>query len=125
MLQCEILSGDKSGESVFIPRITLDTAGDLGMPFALKRTQFLYSNNLDLRYPDLLEPGVTQFSNLVDSSFVYKGFFPITETQAESEPKIGNGIEEIVDLSRQINLERDSDDVQELLGFPASGGDNC
>ncbi|GFU83485.1 hypothetical protein TNCV_2142431 [Trichonephila clavipes] len=29
--------------------------------------------------------------------------------------KIGNVIEEVVDLSRQINLEVDSDDVQELL----------
>ncbi|GFX93585.1 hypothetical protein TNCV_1587621 [Trichonephila clavipes] len=53
-----------------------------------------------------------RFSNLVDSSFF------ITEIQAESLPKpdeIGNLIEEVVDLAMQINLEVDSDDIQEQL----------
>ncbi|GFU10911.1 hypothetical protein TNCV_960741 [Trichonephila clavipes] len=43
---------------------------------------------------------------------------PITETQAKSVPEpgeIGNLIEEVVDLARQINLEMDSNGVQELL----------
>ncbi|GFW04535.1 hypothetical protein TNCV_879041 [Trichonephila clavipes] len=31
--------------------------------------------------------------------------------------EIGNVIEEVVDLSKLINLEVDSDDVRELLGF--------
>ncbi|GFW06636.1 hypothetical protein TNCV_2189691 [Trichonephila clavipes] len=40
------------------------------------------------------------------------------ETQAESKPEpgeIGKVIEEVVDLSRRINLEVDSDNVQKLL----------
>ncbi|GFT18315.1 hypothetical protein TNCV_711151 [Trichonephila clavipes] len=39
---------------------------------------------------------------------------------AELEPKpneIGNAIEKVVDLAIQINLEVDSDDVQELFNF--------
>ncbi|GFV87564.1 tigger transposable element-derived protein 1 [Trichonephila clavipes] len=44
--------------------------------------------------------------------------FSITETLAESEPKL-DGIEYLIegsiDLARQIHLEVDSDDVQELL----------
>ncbi|GFW06543.1 tigger transposable element-derived protein 1 [Trichonephila clavipes] len=40
------------------------------------------------------------------------------ETQAELEPdEISNLIEEVVDLAWQINIEVDSDDVQELLDF--------
>ncbi|GBP34031.1 hypothetical protein EVAR_94043_1 [Eumeta japonica] len=45
-------------------------------------------------------------------------FFFSTETQAESVPgpdEIGNVIKDVVKLGRQINLEVDSDDVQELL----------
>ncbi|GFX13074.1 ATP-dependent DNA helicase [Trichonephila clavipes] len=38
--QYEILSGDKKGEMVCIPRITLDTRGGLDLPFVLKRTKF-------------------------------------------------------------------------------------
>ncbi|GFX33523.1 hypothetical protein TNCV_1931901 [Trichonephila clavipes] len=58
-----------------------------------------------LLYPDLCEFGVTRFSNFVNT------FFSFYETQVESmqEP------EEIVDLAWQINLEVDSDGVQELL----------
>ncbi|GFY36036.1 hypothetical protein TNCV_4844081 [Trichonephila clavipes] len=38
------------------------------------------------------------------------------KTESALEPgKIGNVIKEVVDNSRQINLEVDSDDVQELL----------
>ncbi|GFX83676.1 transposable element Tc1 transposase [Trichonephila clavipes] len=43
----------------------------------------------------------------------------ITESQTETDPdpdEIGNMIEEVIDLRRQINLEVDSDDVQELSG---------
>ncbi|GFW94328.1 hypothetical protein TNCV_1432631 [Trichonephila clavipes] len=43
-----------------------------------------------------------------------------TETRAESVPEpdeTGKVIEEVVNLSRQINLEADSDDAQELLDF--------
>ncbi|CAH4013772.1 unnamed protein product [Pieris brassicae] len=45
-------------------------------------------------------------------------FFFSTETQAESVPgpdEICNVIKDVVELGRQINLEVDSDDVQELL----------
>ncbi|GFW57715.1 hypothetical protein TNCV_2926341 [Trichonephila clavipes] len=45
-------------------------------------------------------------------------FYSITETQAESVPvseEIGCLIEEVVDFAKQINLDVDSDDVQELL----------
>ncbi|PRD28948.1 UNVERIFIED_CONTAM: Synaptobrevin-like protein YKT6 [Trichonephila clavipes] len=45
-------------------------------------------------------------------------FFYIIETQVKSKPEpdeIGNVIEYVVDLARQINLEADSDEVQELL----------
>ncbi|GFX68528.1 hypothetical protein TNCV_2432351 [Trichonephila clavipes] len=59
------------------------------------------------------EFGVTQFSNLVNLSFFF-----IAETQAESVPEpdeISNLTEEVVDIARQINLEVDIDDVQELL----------
>ncbi|GFV99137.1 hypothetical protein TNCV_1511122 [Trichonephila clavipes] len=61
----------------------------------------------------------TRFSNFADSSPL-----PITESQAESmlEPdEIGNVIEEVVDLSREINLEMDS---SRTAGFPQSGADN-
>ncbi|GFT89682.1 hypothetical protein TNCV_3137691 [Trichonephila clavipes] len=66
-------------------------------------------------------PQLTRFSNLIDSSFFpsfLSFFFSIIKTQDESlvEPdEIGNFIEEVVDLARQINSEVDSDDVQELL----------
>lgn len=40
ILQCQILSGQKEGEVVCIPKVTLDTRGDLDMSFVLKRTQF-------------------------------------------------------------------------------------
>ncbi|GFX19268.1 hypothetical protein TNCV_3014121 [Trichonephila clavipes] len=69
------------------------------------------------QYLDLREPGVTRFSDLVDSSSLFL-LPPITETQVELVPEleeIGNAIEEVVDLTRQINLEMDSDDIQELL----------
>ncbi|GFV86041.1 hypothetical protein TNCV_670381 [Trichonephila clavipes] len=65
-------------------------------------------------YLDLREFGVTQFSNLVDSS----SFFPIIKTQAESLPEpigIGNLIKEVADVAMQINSEVDNDDVQKLL----------
>ncbi|GFV34577.1 hypothetical protein TNCV_1448831 [Trichonephila clavipes] len=43
-------------------------------------------------------------------------FFFITETEEELVPcEIGNLIEEVADLSKQINLEVDSDEVQELM----------
>lgn len=45
-------------------------------------------------------------------------FFFSTETQAEAVPgpdEISNVIKDVVELGRQINLEVDSDDVQELL----------
>ncbi|GFW58837.1 hypothetical protein TNCV_4046761 [Trichonephila clavipes] len=45
-------------------------------------------------------------------------FFPIAETQEESVPEpneIGNVIEEVVDLARQMNLEVDCDDIKKLL----------
>ncbi|GFV39020.1 hypothetical protein TNCV_965861 [Trichonephila clavipes] len=45
---------------------------------------------------------------------------PITETQVESVPEpneIDKVIEEVVDPTRQINLEMDGDDVQQLMGF--------
>ncbi|GFV56500.1 hypothetical protein TNCV_2276381 [Trichonephila clavipes] len=45
-------------------------------------------------------------------------FFFIAETEAESvseNDETGNVIEEVVDFNRQINLEVDSDDVQEML----------
>ncbi|GFV65343.1 hypothetical protein TNCV_4573431 [Trichonephila clavipes] len=39
-------------------------------------------------------------------------------TKSVPEPgEIGNMTEEVVDLARQINLEVDSDDIQELLDF--------
>ncbi|GFW81349.1 hypothetical protein TNCV_376971 [Trichonephila clavipes] len=43
-------------------------------------------------------------------------FIFIAEIQAESD-EIGNVIEEVVDLVRKLNLELDSDNVQELLDF--------
>ncbi|GFW30550.1 hypothetical protein TNCV_454881 [Trichonephila clavipes] len=49
------------------------------------------------------------------------------ERERERNNKIsetGNLIEEVADLERQINLEVDSDDVQELTGFPQSRDDN-
>ncbi|GFY11349.1 hypothetical protein TNCV_4473321 [Trichonephila clavipes] len=48
-----------------------------------------------------------------------KNYF-LTEIQAESVPEsdeVGIGILEVVDLARQINLEENSEDVQELLDF--------
>ena len=40
ILCCEILTGEKAGNIVCIPRIVLDTCGDPDMPFTLKRLQF-------------------------------------------------------------------------------------
>ncbi|GFV29352.1 dachshund homolog 1 [Trichonephila clavipes] len=81
--------------------------------------------------------GVSRFSNLVDSSIVFFScmlrirsfeiftsrrfvycFLLITKMRNQfPEPdEIGNLIEEVVNLARKINLEVDSDDVQELLG---------
>ncbi|GFT23363.1 hypothetical protein TNCV_2016461 [Trichonephila clavipes] len=57
-------------------------------------------------------PRLTRFSNLVDSHPP-----PIIKTQTELVPKpdeIGNFIEDIVDFGREINLEVNSDEVQEL-----------
>ncbi|GFW50604.1 hypothetical protein TNCV_2889061 [Trichonephila clavipes] len=42
------------------------------------------------------------------------GIRPVQSSMQEPE-EIGNVIEEVVNLARQINLEVDSDDVQELL----------
>ena len=39
VLECEILTGDRKGQCVFIPRVTL-TAGDKQMPFKFRRRQF-------------------------------------------------------------------------------------
>ncbi|GFU97446.1 hypothetical protein TNCV_1913011 [Trichonephila clavipes] len=72
---------------------------------------------LDLRYPDLREPGVCLSANFKWRLEITVSFF-ITETHPESvlEPnEIGNVIEVAVDLVRQINLEVDRDDVHELI----------
>ncbi|GFX07382.1 hypothetical protein TNCV_504401 [Trichonephila clavipes] len=51
----------------------------------------------------------------VDSAF--HPFNGSIKGENDNIKKIGNVIEEVVDLARQINLEVDRDDVQELLGF--------
>ncbi|PRD26899.1 UNVERIFIED_CONTAM: hypothetical protein NCL1_36840 [Trichonephila clavipes] len=64
-----------------------------------------------LNYPDL-----SDFK--VPFTRVFSSLFFIPETQAKSKPgpdEIDNLIEEVIDLAWQINLEVDSDDVQELL----------
>jgi ATP-dependent DNA helicase PIF1 len=40
LIHCEILTGDKKGEIVHVPRITTDSKTDPDMPFVLKRLQF-------------------------------------------------------------------------------------
>ncbi|GFS53007.1 hypothetical protein TNCV_331311 [Trichonephila clavipes] len=73
----------------------------------------------DQRPPSVMKrlkeiPRLTRISNLIN-------WLPpptITETQVESMPEpdeIGNLIEEVLHFASQINLEVDSDDVQELL----------
>ncbi|GFT82840.1 transposable element Tcb1 transposase [Trichonephila clavipes] len=60
---------------------------------------------------------VRRFQNIVNSSFI-SFFSRITETQWELLPEpdgIGNLIEEVIDLSMQINYEMNSEDVIELL----------
>ncbi|GFW41918.1 hypothetical protein TNCV_6271 [Trichonephila clavipes] len=45
-------------------------------------------------------------------------YFALRESRTESVPepdKMGNLIEDVVDLAKQINLEMDCDDIQELL----------
>ncbi|GFV01970.1 hypothetical protein TNCV_4979181 [Trichonephila clavipes] len=67
--------------------------------------------NVQLYSTDLRELGVTQFSNLDGLSF----FSPISETRVKSVPE-PNEIDNVVrGIVRQLNLEMDSDDVQEML----------
>lgn len=40
LLYCTILTGDKIGEAVTIPKITLNTKDNRDLPFILHRTQF-------------------------------------------------------------------------------------
>ena len=40
VLQAKILTGSRTGDKVFIPRINLSTASDSGLPFTLNRKQF-------------------------------------------------------------------------------------
>ncbi|GFX99128.1 hypothetical protein TNCV_2493091 [Trichonephila clavipes] len=47
---------------------------------------------------------------------------PMIETESVPEPdEISNIIEEVVELGRQINLDMDSDNVQEQLDFHNQG----
>ncbi|GFX16069.1 uncharacterized protein TNCV_4703271 [Trichonephila clavipes] len=70
----------------------------------------------------IINAHLRRYSNLALRDFQISSInlflFLITETQAVLVPEpdeIGNVIQEIVDLARQINLEVNSDDVQELL----------
>ncbi|GFX08912.1 hypothetical protein TNCV_2966231 [Trichonephila clavipes] len=72
-------------------------------------------------FPATVTPRFTRIWNYAifkSRRFVLLFIYFVTESQAESVPEpdgIGNLIEEVADLARQINLEVDSDEAQELM----------
>ncbi|GFW70842.1 hypothetical protein TNCV_3365921 [Trichonephila clavipes] len=83
-------------------------------------TKHLLSGSFEINYQSLRRCWyIIHFLNLVERGIhPFSSFFSNTETREASVPEpdeIGNLIEEVDDFVRQINLEVNSDGIQELL----------
>ncbi|GFU42563.1 hypothetical protein TNCV_4556761 [Trichonephila clavipes] len=78
----------------------------------MKRNKSPFRNNINDRSPLVCE---LWSGNLCEQNF-YRNTKDSSREEIFNEiDEIGNVIEEVVDLARQINLEIDCDDIQELL----------